>query len=97
MWKITALDRGIMESLRVKGWSLREIGQKFSVSPDCVRYNLLEKVRTRRSETSKAWRERNPLTPEKKAEKKEWYRKWFKEKYNNDEEFRKRFIKKVSD
>lgn len=50
-----------MKSLRKKGMSYREIGEKFNITGSTVSYRLNEEVRKKHSERRKAAHKRNPL------------------------------------
>lgn len=96
--KIIPEDLELMKILRDAGLFYWEIGQVFGISSNTAIYHLSprEKMMT----IKRANKLNNKMTKKQKREKsrkKAPYRKqYMKERYNNDEEFRKRFIGSMS-
>jgi len=85
--KIRPEDVEKMKKFRAEGLSYRKISEEFNISMSVVQYHLIPKYREQSLARSK---KRNKLKPQKPNP--EYIKKYMKERYNNDEEFRKRFI-----
>lgn len=80
-----------MKVLREKGWSYVKIGKLFKIDPHSVRYWIDEEYRQRCIERAKS-RKRKPLTDEQKKKRKAYIRNYIHRRYNEDPEFRDRFL-----
>jgi len=89
--KVTPENRKNMKDLREKGWSYVKIGKLFNIDPHSVRYWIDEEYRQRCIKRAKS-RKRKPLTDEQKTKRKVYIRKYIKKRYNEDPEFRERFL-----
>lgn len=86
--KTTPEDVIEMERLRAEGLTYKQIAEKFKLSTSVVQYHLIPKYRENCIVRSTA---RNKLHPF-KSRNPEYIKNYIKDRYNNDEEFRIRFI-----
>lgn len=89
--KVSPKDIEEMKDLREQGWSYVKIGKLFKIDPHSVRYWIDDEYRQRCIERAKR-RPRKPLTDEQKAKRKVYIRNYIKKRYNEDPEFRERFL-----
>ena len=95
--KITPENIGEMKILRKQGWFYKDIAKRFNVSIGTIRYHLIPKVKEYKIKQIKEYTANltNKQKKEKKKKQKPYIKKYMNERYNNDEEFRKSFIKMV--
>ncbi len=97
--KIKPKDVKLMKTLRDKGLYFYEIGKVLGVNTSTIQYHLKEKYRIDSIQRTKI--HRNKLTKEQLKEKQlrqQPYRsEYMVDRYNNDEEFREKFKKMISD
>lgn len=86
--KIKPEDIVKMRELRAEGLIYKKIGEMFGISMSVVQYHLIPKYRTKSLERAKLSNRNRPKTPKDKK----YIVSYIKERYNNDEEFRTRFI-----
>jgi predicted transcriptional regulator len=88
-----------MKRLREKGLTYKKIASNVNISESCVQYWLNPQQKDKTAKRSKKVYKK--LTQKQKKEKNKkrqpYTSQYLKERYNNDEEFRKRFIKTVGD
>jgi hypothetical protein len=76
-----------MKALKSNGKSYEKISRQFNISEACVRYHLDPKYR----ESVKVSQSKQ----RKKPERKKWMADYFKNRYNNDKEFREKHLERV--
>lgn len=98
------LSKELIEELtqrRKKGDSYSRLSLEFKIPATTILYHLNEKYRNRikkeRREYEKKKYKTKVFTPEQKAKRNERSKKYFKEKYNNDLEFRNKHINRVKE
>ena len=95
--KITPEDVEKMKELREQGLSYKEIGKKFNVSWYTPLYHLCPKERERKLKSEKKYNKKltKKQIKEKTKKAQSYLNQYIKERYNNDEEFRRRFLNYV--
>ncbi len=83
-----------MKEEKKKGLTYKQVSTKFGIHKSCVQYWLDPKIKTKT--IKKAQQTYNQYTPKQKKEKTirqaEYQKKYMHERYNNDEEFKKRVL-----
>ena len=86
-----------MEKLRAGGMTYKDIGKEFGLSYSVTYYNLSERERLRKKKEATEFNSR--MTRKQRKERTKKYQpytsQYIKERYNNDEEFRLRFLESV--
>lgn len=90
--KITPAEVEEMKALRAFGWKYSKIGKKFDLDSHSVRYWVDDEYHEKCIMRAKA-RKRGSLSEEQKEKRREYIRNYIKSRYNEDPEFRERFLK----
>lgn len=86
-----------IKKLREKGLSYKDIGKAVGISYNSAIYHLSEKENKRKNKATKKWNDAHPeVIKEKNSKRYPYTKKYLKERYNNDEEFRKNYIGMVT-
>ena len=89
--KVTPEIKAEMKILREKGWFYREIGDKFNVTEDTVRYHLNPKCKEMVFFHSRKSHKKHGSPSKRNPEKtKSYIREYMRERRRNDPEFRER-------
>ena len=95
--KLTKIQIEDINELRKNGVSYNEIKEKYKVSSSCIQYHTSDLIRTNAIEKSKRFFKN--LSPEKKKERyrksRIYFKDYFKRRYHNEPEYRKKFIEYV--
>ena len=94
--KITPEDIIKMKKLREEGFTYKVIGKIFDVGGSIVNYHINPKENARQKAYAKAYSKKHPeKIYQNKKGRTIYIRKYIKDRYNNDEEFRLRFLEHV--
>ena len=96
--KITPEDVKEMKKLRTKGLTYKDIAKKFKVNISTATYHLVPKEKERKLKEIKKYNANltNKQKKERTKKNQPYTTQYINERYNNDKEFRKSFIKMVS-
>ena len=95
--KVTPKIEEEIKRLRKSGMPCKRISEKFRVSKSCIYYHTNPKERKRAIENSLKFYNKLSKTQKREKERKRLKYKvaYYKNRYNNDEEFRKRVISQI--
>lgn len=96
--KVTPENVQEMKELREKGKTYGEIAKLFNITDSTAQYHISPAENKRKKEYSINWWKRHPEIMKKQilsTKKKKYVKEYIFERYNNDLEFRKRFLENV--
>lgn len=93
-WKFRKVSPEILEEMKKmkeNGLNYVEIGKVFDLDPHSVRYWIDDAYREKCIERARK-REKKPMTEEQKERRRAYIRDYIRNRYNQDPEFRERFL-----